>query len=61
MYFMLNRLCRMTLILVYYFEVKKCIPQIMILFISPFLDFLKYFFINISMNPWKTEKKYLYT
>ena len=33
----------------------------MILLFSEFLDFLKYFFINISMNPLKTQTNFLYT
>ena len=45
----------MTSIFVFYFVMKKCIPQIMILFFSELLDLKKIFFINISMNPLKTQ------
>ena len=38
---------------------KQCIPQIMILFFSEFLD-LKKKIINISMNPLKTQTNFLY-
>ena len=44
-----------TLIFVFSFAMKQCIPQIMILCFSEFLDFLKYFFISISMNPLKNQ------
>ena len=43
----------MTSFFVFNFVVKKFFSQIMILFISEFLD-LKKKIINISLNPWKT-------
>ena len=54
----LKRIRGMTSILVFTFVVKQRIPQIMILFIS---EFSKKNFINISMNPQKTQTTYLYT
>ena len=51
----------MTSIFVSSLVMKYCIPQIMILFFSEFLDFLKIFFINISMKPLKTQTNFLYT
>ena len=35
--------------------------QIMILFFSEFFKFLEIFFINISMNPLKTQTNIVYT
>ena len=50
----------MTSIFVFIFVMNKCIHQIMILFFSVF-RFFKIFFINISMNPLKTQTNFLYT
>ena len=47
---------RLSSVLVFNFVLKKCIPQIMILFIFEFLDFNKYFlsiFYESSENPSK--------
>ena len=49
----------MTLIFVFSFVMKLCIPQIVILFFSEFLDFKKQI-INIPMNPLKTQTNFLY-
>ena len=56
----LKQLLGMTSIFVFIFAVKKCIPQIIILFFSELLDFFKYFSINISIKPLKTQTKFLY-
>ena len=53
----------MTSILVFNFVVKKCIPQIMILFILEFFDYLKdnYFLTIFLWICGKPKKTNLYT
>ena len=53
----LKQLRGMISILIFSFVMKYFIPQIMILFFS---EFLNDFFINISINPLKTQTDILY-